>query len=84
MPLKRATRTSRFLIVRLAVENVLGEPKHVGRHLNLGQLRKIIGGVAHLVGVAQRGTEEPPVIRLKRNDALAFRKHKPPSATIPL
>jgi hypothetical protein len=43
----------------LAVENMLGQPEHVRRNGEVGQVAEVILGLAHLIGVAQRGAEQP-------------------------
>src|SRR5260370_19970164 len=62
----------------LAVENVLGKLAHVGRNGEVRQVAEVILGLAHLIGVAQRRSEEPLVIGLQRNHPLALRQHQPP------
>src|SRR5207249_11998054 len=68
----------------LAVENMLGERKHVRRNGEVGQVAEVILGLAHLIGVAQRGAEKPLVVWLKRDHPLALREHEPPERHHPL
>jgi hypothetical protein len=49
-------------IALLAVKDVLGELAHLGRNGQLRQVAEVIPGVADLIGVAQRGAEEPLLI----------------------
>src|SRR5258708_74789 len=47
----------------LAVENVLGKLAHVRRNGEVRQVAEIILGLADLIGVAQRRSEQPPCHR---------------------
>src|SRR5256885_10007096 len=51
----------------LAVENMLGQREHVGRNGEVGQVAEVVRGLAHLIGVAQRGAEKRLVVWLKRD-----------------
>src|SRR5260370_42524245 len=62
-------------LASLAVENMLGQREHVRRNGELGQVAEVIVGLAHLIGVAQRGAETPLVVSLKRDHPLALREH---------
>src|SRR5262249_41831859 len=59
----------------LAVENMLGQREHVRRNGEVGQVAEVILGLAHLIGVAQRGAEKPLVVWLKRDHPLALGEH---------
>src|SRR2546429_5175485 len=59
----------------LAVENMFGQREHVRRNGEVGQVAEVILGLAHLIGVAQRGAEKPLVVWLKRDHPLALREH---------
>src|SRR6516225_1276119 len=59
----------------LAVENMLGQREHVRRNGEVGQVAEVILGLAHLIGVAQRGAEKSLVVWLKRDHPLALREH---------
>ena len=45
---------ARVEIGLLRFQNVLGELKHVGRELDVGDILEILGAVAHLIGIAQQ------------------------------
>jgi hypothetical protein len=45
---------------------VRGKPEQLGRRGQVRYLAEIVLGVAHLIGIAQRGADQAPVIRLKR------------------
>src|SRR5260221_9382679 len=68
----------------LAVENVLGKLAHVRRNGEVRQVAEIILGLADLIGVAQRRSEQSLVIGLQRNHPLALRQHHPPKRYQPL
>src|SRR5262249_3984268 len=68
----------------LAVENMLGQREHVRGNGEVGQVAEVILGLAHLIGVAQRGAEKPLVVWLKCDHSLALREHEPPERHHPL
>src|SRR5215211_8862095 len=47
-------------------------------------MAEVLLGLADLRGVAQRGAEQPRVIGLERDDALALRQYQPPERHHPL
>ena len=50
-------------------------PYYVMPSAPVGQVAEVILGLAHLIGVAQRGAEKPLVIWLKRDHPLALREY---------
>src|SRR5262249_8994683 len=74
----------RIKLAGLAVENMLGQREHVRRNGEGGQVAEVILRLAHLIGVAQRGAEQPLVIWLKRITRSRLESTSRPSATIRL
>src|SRR5215218_4267035 len=58
--------------------------EHLWRNSQLRYVAEVLLGLADLRGVAQRGAEQPLVIGLERDDALALRQHQPPERHHPL
>src|SRR5256714_13163003 len=68
----------RVEVGNLALQDLGGEREHVGRERQLRQVGEIVLGLAHLIGVAQRGAEQPLAIGLKRDHPLALGQDQAP------
>ena len=55
---------------RFGLDNMLGQVEHVLCDLDVLDVVKIFGGVAHLVGIAEQHTHQPLVAGFQRNDVL--------------